>query len=142
MSFDVKIVNGDLSLDEQGRVELVRNNDKLVQSVLKLISTTLNSDVFAPDYGLSITTDSLGVPNTASVTEQKMQAEITLGIQRLQREQESLAQQQVLTPGERIRNIDNIAVEQDESDPRQFNIFIELTTFEQTPITVTTAIRG
>lgn len=142
MSFDLEIVNGDLDFDGQGRATLVRNNNKLIQSILKLISTTTGSDAFAPEYGVSITTDSLGTLTTASITEQQLQAEITEGIEALQAEQEQLSQQQVITPGERIQNIDSVVVEQDAQEPRQFNIFIELTTLERTPITVTTAIRG
>lgn len=142
MSFDIKIVNGDISFDGQGRAELVRNNNKLVQSVLKLISTSLGSDPFEPGYGLGITVDSLGSVTTASVTTQKLEAEILSGIQVLQAEQQTLARTQVLTPGEIIQNIDFVVVEQDASDPRQYNIFIELTTLEQTPITINTAIRG
>lgn len=142
MSFDFRIINGDISFDDQGRTELVRNNNKLVQAVLKLISTTLGSDPFEPSYGLGITSASLGTLTTANITQQKMESEITSGLEALQAEQQSLAQIQVLTPGEIIQNIDYVVVEQDETDPRQYNIFIELTTLERTPITVTTAIRG
>jgi len=142
MSFDIKIINGDLAFDEQGRAELVRDNNKLVQSVLKLISTTLGSDPFEPGYGLGVTTESLGSITTASVTTQKLEAEILAGVEALQAEQQSLMRTQVLTPGEIIQNIDYVVVEQDASDPRQYNIFIELTTLERTPITINTAIRG
>ena len=142
MAFDIKIQNGDIAFDAQGRIELVRNNNKLVQEVLKLINTTLGYDPFDPSYGISATTNTLGSISTSSVTSQRLESEITRGLQRLKAEQLSLERQQILTPGERIENINSIIVEQDETDPRQYNIFIELTTGEQTPITVTAEIQA
>lgn len=142
MSFDVKLVKGDLSFDDQGRIELVRNNNKLVQEVLKLISTTLGSDAFVSNYGISGINDLTGSYTTAAITEQRLESEIRTGIENLLVEQRELIRQQVLTPGERIRNIDRVVVEQDELDPRQYNVYIELTTGELTPITVTAEIRG
>ena len=142
MAFDLKLLNGDLSLDSVGRMELVRDSNKLVQEVLKLISTTLNSDPFNPNYGLTLTASSLGHITTANITAQRLESEIRFGLQSLQQEQLTLSRQQVLTSAERIKNIDSVIVEQDASDPRQYNIFIELTTQAQTPITVNTAIRA
>lgn len=142
MAFDMRIQNGDIVFDDQGRIELVRNNNKLVQEVLKLINTTIGYDPFNPNYGISATADTLGSITTANITSQRLESEITRGLQLLQDEQQSLSRQQIITPGERIVNIDNIIVEQDEIDPRQYNIFIELTTGEQTPITVTTEIQA
>jgi phage baseplate assembly protein W len=142
MAFDLKIVNGDFSFDLAGRIELVRNNDKVVQEVLKLIGTTLGSDPFNPNYGVSVTESSIGKVSRASLTTQQLESEILTGIETLQREQQSLVRQQILTAAELIERIDGVSVVQDESDPRQYNIFIELTTKGQTPITVNTAIRA
>lgn len=142
MSFDIKIISGDFSFDSQGRFNLVRDNNKLVQDVLKLINTTLGADAFVPNYGVSITNVSIGALTTANVIAQQLEAEILTGIQRIQQEQQSLEQQQLLTPAERIQNIDQVFVEQDEVDPRQYNIFIELTTQARTPITVNTEVRA
>lgn len=142
MAFDLRIRNGDLLFDEQGRIELVRNSNKLTQEILKFVTTTRGSDPYNPDYGLTITEASIGSVVSTLGLETSVEAEITTGLERLQAEQQVLQTQQRLTPSELLQQIDRVSVEQDTTDPRQFNIFISVTTQALTPITIDTAIRA
>lgn len=142
MSFDVKLLNGDVIFDTQGRLELVRDSNKIVQSVLKLLGTTIRSDPYSPEFGVSVTEDSVGSPIRSFAITQRFENEIEDGLLRLKREQQALSNFQFLTTAERIRSIDRVFVEMDKTDPRQFNVEIVLTTFSQTPITVEANIRA
>lgn len=141
MSFDVKVVNGDLSFDSQGRVDLVRDTNKLVQDVHKIIQTTRGYDPFDPRYGLTISTSAIGRPQSNPMLTSQVQAELQEQLDRLRKEQVALSGRQVITAEETIKQIDNVTVEQDTTDPRQINITIELTTQAQSPITVQDFIR-
>ena len=141
MSFDIRIQAGDINFDSQGRLNLVRGQTKLFQDILKLINTTLGSDSYSPQYGVSLTEASVGIAINSSVRASIFQSEIQTGLIRLQQEQNILARTRRLTDDERIRQVDSVIVEQDSIDPRQFNIMIELTLYSSEQIQIPTNIR-
>lgn len=140
MAFDVKLVNGDVSFDASGRLELIRESDKVIQEVLKVVGTSISSDLFNADYGLSVTTSSIGRPLSDASVFGIVQIELRKQLDQLMKEQRYLATVQTLAPSERIKQIDNITVERDSSEPRQLNISIDLTLQSTEPITIQTMI--
>ncbi len=140
MSFDLELVNGDIAFDAQGRLELVRDTDKLTQDVLKILETTLGSDVFDQNYGVSVNQNTVGQVIANNSIPAQVQAEIQGQLVKLQQEQQALASVQVITPAERIQLINNVTVVRDSIEPRQLNISIQLTAQNTTPITINTTV--
>jgi len=60
MSFDLKIVNNDLSINPDGTIQTTYDNEKLKQDVIKIILTPVNSNAFHRWYGSSISQRVIG----------------------------------------------------------------------------------
>lgn len=124
MSYDLKIVNGDLARSSSNDLEKVENSDKLLQDLLKIIVTPLNGNPFFPFYGCPLTRSLVGVAyesNFISGIAQNQLRNSLETLQAIQREQLSKTNQ-VVTPHEHIAAIENILVERNASDPRFFRI--------------------
>lgn len=123
MSNDLQIVNGDLAITPDGDLNLISESTKLRQDLLKISLTTQGTNRYHPWYGNAVGLANIGqsahLPSTvksiASTTLKESLGNLIL----LQREQRL---RQEVTPGEAILNIKDIIVEQDEIDPRQYNI--------------------
>jgi hypothetical protein len=142
MSFDIRIVNGDIAIDEIGQLALVRNIDKVAQDVLRIIMTSKGSDPFDTSYGISTTDRAIGAMPTTAIISTALEAEITTSLQKLVREQNRLSIVQTLTADERIREIDSVVVEQDPIEPRQLNVSISMTLETLEPITIQTHLQS
>jgi len=123
MSKDLKIVNGDISLTPDGDIITIEDSEKLKQDLLKISLTKQNSNIFHSWYGNAIGLSSIGraahLPSLVKNTASSALREALSNLIRLQNEQRL---RQEVTPGELIYAINNINVEQDEIDPRQYNI--------------------
>jgi hypothetical protein len=121
MSFDLKIVKGDLALSSTGDLATVENTTKLVQDILKILTTQIGSNPFFPWYGSPISKSLVGKAYekrfiSAIAT---TQLRSTLGtLQQLQQIQ--LRTDQMVTPQEQIAAIQNVSVQRDTIDPRNF----------------------
>lgn len=126
MSFDLKIENGDLVLGADNDLAIVEKVDKLVQDMLKIVSTQLGSNPFFPWYGSPISKALVGRPYdskfVSSVASQQLQATLET-LQKLQKEQ-LLKSGQYVSPEEQIAAIRKISVEQNITDPRYYRILI------------------
>ena len=60
MSYDLRVINGDLSIGSDGDLVKVTDSDKLVQDILKILTTPLNTNKFLPTYGSPITKTLIG----------------------------------------------------------------------------------
>jgi len=138
MSYDIRLSDGKIYLDEQsGDVEIISNSGKLIQSVLKELSITLGADPFDPSRGSRLTLRNVGETLNPDVFVAKTTSDIVRTLEALREEQERQATQQFWTDAEMISEIEDISVEQDSIEPRQYNIDIKVLSRALTPVRIT-----
>jgi hypothetical protein len=136
MSFDLKLVNGDIVV-EKGDLGIVSGVNKLVQDVLKLISTQLGTNPFFPAYGCVITSALIGTAYDESFVQDVATQQLEAALERLMAAQlEQLSNNQVVTADEQLAAFKDVRVSRDLNDPRAF--FVGLTiiskAFQQIPV--------
>ena len=122
MSFDLKIRNGDIFY-KAGAVGTVKDEDKLVQSLIKLLLTPVRTASLRPDYGTALG-GILGsvMPDYIYLT--KIQESITSAIKYMIMQQRAQSLYQYVSPGEQIRELLQVRVERNPSDTRQIEVRI------------------
>ena len=136
MSFDLKLSNGDLVI-KNGDFQTVEDSDKLVQDILKLVSTQLGSNPFFPAYGSPISQAMIGSAREVEFVEDIATQQLRASIERLKDLQnDQLRQNQVVTPEEQIAAIENVRVSQAANDPRFYivNLTVISKAFQRVPI--------
>ena len=89
MSFDLKIINRDLVIN-QGDLQTVQDSEKLIQDILKMLLTEAGSNPIHPGYGSYLSRSVVGNAAGTSVIVQIAQAQINnclSGLQQLQQMQ-------------------------------------------------------
>ena len=128
MSFDLALAKGDLAVGADGDIRKVRQGSKLTQDVLKVLHTPLGSDPFFPTKGSTLTEAEIGKLVNRQFVEDRAEASILASLQAIQAIQEVQKRVQEVTPEETLVDIQEVNVEQDELDPRQYNISITVLT--------------
>ena len=135
MSFDLKIVSGDLVLD-QGDLRVVRDSEKLIQDLLKIALTSAGSNPLQPWYGSFISRTLIGSPLTTSIIVQVAQSQLQNAIENLRTLQQSQVKSfQNITPDEQINSILDISINRNQNDPRVFDVRIKVLSKGFKPIT-------
>jgi hypothetical protein len=125
MSFDLKILDGDLALNSRSDLDIVEDSEKLVQDILKIISTQLGTNPFFPWYGSPITQSLIGRPFDTRFISNIAGQQLRTALETLQKMQkEQLKFDQYVTPLEQIAAIQNVSVERNISDARYFRIIL------------------
>jgi len=83
MSFDLLLVDGDLKI-KGGDFQIVENSDKLVQDVLKLVSTQLGTNPFFPAYGSPMSQALIGTGYEEEFVQNVASQQLRSSIERLQ----------------------------------------------------------
>ena len=126
MSFDLQILNGDLVLNN-GDLSVIRNNDKLVQDLLKIALTTLGSNTLQPWYGSMISRTLIGSVLSTDITVTSAQSQLQTAVETLKNLQSiQISQGQKVSPGEQIAAITKISVTRNTIDPRLFTVIIRV----------------
>jgi len=141
LSFDVKILNGDISIGQDGDFAIVVNSAKLVQDVIKFVTTDQGSSKFHPQIGSLISERLVGKVLTPENTTTVLQGSVQEAIVMLQKLQKQQAQSQILSPAETIVSIQDISVTRDKIDPRQLNVILKIQTADGNLLTETVAVR-
>jgi phage baseplate assembly protein W len=136
MSFDLRIIEGDIVINRRGDVDNVVNSDKLAQDVLKVLNTTLGSDPFNPNYGSLLTAASIGQMSNIDIVTVQIQNIIEQSLQSLIQMQTLQKTYQYVSDAETIVDFDSPIVEQSATDPRQYNITVSAVSRDMTPITM------
>lgn len=127
MSFDLKLENGTINFGSNGDLKIVRDSEKLEQDLLKICMTQIGSNKKFPWYGSPISQSMIGRAFDTifiqSVGSNQLRFAIT-NLQRLQLQQ--LSSDQMVTPQEQIASIEGVRVDQNQIDPRFFNIDISV----------------
>lgn len=125
MSFDLRVSSGDLALSPDGDLERLVDTKKLIQDIVKILTTQLGANPFFPWYGSPITRSLTGrvleERFVSSVATQQLRAALER-LQTLQRGQ--LSENQVVTPLETLAAIQSVIVEQNPIDARFYRIFL------------------
>jgi hypothetical protein len=135
MSFDLKIINGDLVIN-QGQLQTVQDSEKLIQDILKICLTDVGSNPLHPSYGSFLSRSVVGNPAQTNVIVQIAQSQINTCLTSLQQlQQAQLKTFQKMSADEQLAAITGISVIRSAFDPRLFNVKIKCITKGFQPIT-------
>jgi len=141
MSFDLKIINGDLSISNSGKIKTVNQNSKLKQDILKLLLTEIGDNKYHPNYGSPIGRASIGSYQDESFLKLNVQSMVEGSINKLISLQRNQSKYQYVSPAETIISISKVEVARDSSDPRMWNIFVSVITQELNEVGQTLTVR-
>lgn len=134
MSFDLALIDGDISIRSNGSVRTVEETPKLRQDILKAILTPLGSNRFHPWYGCSVGESVIGRNFPENIIELEAQTSITQTLERIRQLQQAQLGFQEVTLGEQISSIGPISVNRNPVDTRQLNIRVAVTTRRLTQV--------
>jgi phage baseplate assembly protein W len=135
MSFDLKIVNGDLVIN-QGAIQTVTDSEKLIQDILKICLTDVGSNPLHPSYGSFLSRSVVGNPQQTSVIVQIAKSQINSCLTNLQQLQQlQLKSFQKVSADEQLAAITGISVVRSTFDLRLFNVKISCLTKGFQPVT-------
>lgn len=134
MSFDLALVNGDISIKNDGAVRIITDTPKLRQDILKIILTRLGSNRFHPWYGCSISENILGQNFPDNLIDAEVRASVQQSLERLRQLQLAQSTTQQVSLGELITSIGPISVNRNPIDLRQLNVRVAITTKRLTKI--------
>lgn len=126
MSFDLKVVNGDLVI-KNADLAKVTGNDKLIQDLLKIALTTAGANVLQPWYGSLISKTLIGSYISSDIVIDAAKTQLQNAIQNLKNLQNlQVASGQKVTPDEQISFISDISVVRNNIDLRLFYVTIKV----------------
>jgi hypothetical protein len=126
MSYDLRIVSGDLAL-VNGDLRQCVDSEKLIQDLLKVCLTPVGSDPVNPWYGSYVSRSLIGNPMGSSITIQLCQSQLQSAIENLMALQKvQIKSGQPVTADELIGSISSIMVNQNISDPRIFSVTVNV----------------
>ena len=141
MSYDLKIVNGDLSLNSNGQINIVVGNSKLIQEVTKIVLTEVGENKYHPFYGSSAGKIDIGGAYDESMHKNEIERSVRESLNNLIILKNNQRLLQELNPSETIVSLDNVAVFRDGLDPRMWSVEISLTTMALDDIKTSVKIR-
>ena|SRR5580692_4783676 len=135
MSFDLKIINGDLVINS-GDLQKVTDSEKLIQDILKICLTTAGSNPMNPGYGSFISRTIVGNPMNSSVLVQIAKSQLNTALVNLQTLQlQQIQNLQRVSADEQLAAITDISVLQSTNDPRLYSVSISVLNKGFKPIT-------
>lgn len=135
MSFDLKIINGDLVINS-GQLQTVVDSELLIQSILKICLTEVGSNVFHPSYGSFLSRSVVGSALQQDVIVQVAQSQLNTCLQNLQiLQQIQVKSLQKVSADEQLGAILGVSVVRNQNDPRLYSITISALTKGFKPIT-------
>lgn len=126
MSFDLRLQDGDIVLGADADFDVVTDGAKLVQDVIKIITTPQGSNKFQQAIGSLINKRLIGQVLNAQNTVTVLQSSVEEALIILQKLQKQQSQTQALSPAETLVQINSIDVSRDSVEPRQLNVVLKL----------------
>ena len=128
MSFDPRIINGDLVLNN-GDLETLTGSAKLIQDILKILLTAAGSCPLNPWYGSFLSRTMIGNPNQTNMLIQIAKSQIQTALTNLQNLQKLQLQSfQRMSADEQLSAILGISVVQSQVNPTLFSVKIKVLT--------------
>ena len=135
MSFDLKIVNGDLVIN-QGALQTVRDSEKLIQDILKICLTDVGGNPLHPSYGSFLSRSVVGSALQTNVIVSIASSQINTCLINLQHLQQlQIKSFQKVSADEQLATVTGISVLRSALDLRLFNVKISCLTKGFQPIT-------
>lgn len=126
MSYDLLISNGNLAINN-GDLAQISGVQKLEQDLLKIALTESGSNPLQPWYGSLISKSLIGTNLPSGTIINVAQSQLNTAISNLQKLQNlQVSSGQVVDPREQIAFIKNISIIRNATDPRVFNITIQI----------------
>ena len=141
MSYDFRIINGDLRIDANGDIDKVEDSEKLIQEILKVAHTPLGSNVFYPWYGSQISQSLIGNALDMEFVSTVASSQLQSSLENLQRLQQKQALEQRITPFEQLAAVKGVSITRNQVDPRFFLVIIEAVTRALSTVTTRFSIK-
>lgn len=126
MSFDLKIKNGDLVVNNS-QLQTVIDTEKLVQDILKICLTEAGANPTAPWYGSLLSRSMIGSVLDTGIVVQVGKSQLTNAIENLKTLQDEQSKSfQSVSPDELINNISVIDISRSSEDPRLFIVYVKV----------------
>lgn len=139
MSFDLKLESGDLKISTKHDLDVVTDTEKLIQDILKIISTPIGANSLFPWYGSTISASLVGTAFDMTFIANMASIQLKNSVETLQNLQKAqLSYSQIVTPQEQIAAVQNVNVNRNSNDPRFFSIVLTVLSkaFRQVPISL------
>jgi len=139
VSFDLKLTNGDLTLANNSDFAIVQDSDKLIQDILKIVSTPLGGNSLFPWYGSPISQTLIGTAFEHNFISNIASVQLRTSLETLQNLQKEQAKtNQIVTPQEQIAAVQNIKIENNIDDVRFYAVTLTVLSkaFRQTPVSL------
>jgi len=140
MSYDFRILNGDLVIGADGDIGKVEDTEKLIQEILKMAHTPLGSNLFYPWYGSPISKSLVGNALDMEFLSTVASSQLQTSLENLQRLQQRQSLEQRVTPFEQLMAIKNISITRNQVDPRFFLVVIDVITKALSVVTTQFAV--
>ncbi len=135
MSFDLKIINGDLVI-KNGELKKVEDSEKLIQDILKICLTTVGSNPIHPWYGSYLSKSIIGTSLDSGILQQISKSQLSKSLENLQNLQNAqIKTYQRMSGDEQIGAILDILVLRNPIDYRLFDVKISALSKGRKPIT-------
>ena len=141
MSFDLKIKNGDIKISRDGDVDVVIDNEKIRQDIVKILLTKLGENKYHAYYGSSLGALEIGGVPDRELIEGDLSRMAEESISILMRLQSNQSKTQYISPVEAIIDILDVSVSRDVSDPRAYSIGITVLTRKLTKISESVTVK-
>jgi hypothetical protein len=134
MSFDFKVEQGDIVI-ENGDIKKAEDKDKLIQDILKLITTASGSNQFHPWYGSPISRSLVGSSLDIDFLTTIASSQLRNSLETLKQLQEAQSQTQLTSAEELLAAVKDVIITRNQTDPRFFQVIIKVLTRSFTPVT-------
>ena len=141
MSFDLRILAGDLEIGADGDLGKVEDTEKLIQEILKVAHTPLGSNLFYPWYGSPISQSLIGNALDMEFVSSVASSQLQSSLENLQRLQQKQALEQRVTPFEQLAAVKNVTITRNQADPRFFLVVIDVVTRALSTVTTQFALK-
>lgn len=127
MSFEFKLENGDIKIDN-GDIVKLQNEQKLVQDIIKNCILPIKGNPHHTNLGCGINRTMVGAAYDPEFTYDMSDQQIRNTLDTIQQLQKIQAQYQYLSPGEQLAAINNIMITRNTTDPRYYSTVINVLT--------------
>jgi hypothetical protein len=125
----------DYTIDQLGQYKTIKDSDKLIQDLKKIIITVLGSDPVATWYGTDFAA-MIGTKIFPEITKTKILNEIVTVLSKLKSAQIQQEEYQTVTNLEFLNTIKSTSITQSTSDPSYFTVNVNITTQANTVVPV------
>lgn len=126
MSFDLKLINGQIILKKTGDVDIVSNSEKLEQDVIKIAVTPLGGNKLHSWYGSILSKTLVGMPFDLELAQNLSADQLTSSLETLRILQINQSQQQNVSASEAISSVLGVDFERNQKDFRQLSVYIKI----------------